>query len=378
MEERSKLHVGLDVHKDSISVAVAEPGRAPGRLIGKVRHDVNKLLKVLAKIGAVEQLHLVYEAGPTGFGLQRALKARGYECEIIAPSQIPRRPGDRVKTDGRDSVQLAECSRAGQLSAIWIPDPGDEAIRDLSRARDDAVNSRVQARHQLKGFLLRHDVRYNGKTAWCGAYYRWLATLNFGAGAAQTAFTEYWQAVKSADDRVDRLTKALQSSISGWRFEPVAGALQALRGVAAITAIGLIAEIGDLGRFAHPRKLMGYLGLVPSEHSSGERTSRGSITKTGNAHARRLLTEAAWNYRFKAPHWQGGPTAPAATVRAGTHNGLEGAVAADSAACGTERTGCASQQGLRRRCTGVGRLRLGHRHAGSTREAHDKLNETTS
>lgn len=300
MEERTKIHVGLDVHKDSVSVAAAEPGRAPGRLIGKVAHDVNKLLKVLAKVGIAEQLHLVYEAGPTGFGLQRALKARGYVCEIIAPSQMPRRPGDRVKTDGRDSIQLAECSRAGQLSAIWIPDPGDEAIRDLSRAREDAVNSRVQARHQLKGFLLRHDVRYTGKTAWCGAYYRWLATLNFGAGAAQTAFTEYWQAVKSADDRVERLTKALQGSITGWRFEPVVGALQALRGVAAITAIGLVAEIGDLGRFAHPRKLMGYLGLVPSEHSSGERTSRGSITKTGNAHARRLLTEAAWNYRFKA------------------------------------------------------------------------------
>lgn len=300
MEERTKFHVGMDVHKDSISVAVAEPGRAPGRLIGKVTHDVDKLLKVLAKIGTAEQLHIVYEAGPTGFGLQRALKAKGHDCEIIAPSHIPRRPGDRVKTDGRDSVQLAECSRAGQLTAVWMPDPEDEAIRDLARAREDAVNSRVQARHQLKGFLLRHDERYKGKTSWCAAYYRWLATLNFGAGAAQTAFTEYWQAVKAADDRVDRLTKALQASITGWRFEPVVGALQALRGVAAITAIGLVAEIGDLGRFVHPRKLMGYLGLVASEHSSGERTSRGSITKTGNAHARRLLTEAAWNYRFKA------------------------------------------------------------------------------
>ena len=300
MQENSKIHVGLDVHKDSISIAAAEPGRMPGRLIGKVTHDVNKLLKVLAKVGNADQLHIVYEAGPTGFGLQRALHSRGYLCEIIAPSQIPRRPGDRVKTDGRDCIQLAECSRAGQLSAVWIPDPEDEAIRDLSRAREDAVNSRVQARHQLKGFLLRHDVRYTGKTSWCGAYYRWLGTLNFGAGAAQTAFTEYWQAVTAADDRVERLTKALEGSITGWRFEPVVGALQALRGVAAITAIGLVAEIGDLGRFAHPRKLMGYLGLTPSEHSSGERTSRGSITKTGNSHARRLLTEAAWNYRFKA------------------------------------------------------------------------------
>ena len=160
MEERTKFHVGLDVHKDSISVAATEPGRAPGRLIGKVTHDLAKLLKVLAKIGTPEQLNIVYEAGPTGFGLQRALVAKGYLCEIIAPSQIPRRPGDRVKTDGRDCLQLAECSRAGQLSAVWIPDAGDEAIRDLSRAREDAVNSRVQARHQIKGFLLRHDVRY--------------------------------------------------------------------------------------------------------------------------------------------------------------------------------------------------------------------------
>jgi transposase len=300
MEEPIKFHVGLDVHKDSISVAVAEPGRAPGRLIGKIPHDVGKLLKVLAKIGLAAQLHIVYEAGPTGFGLQRALTARGYACEIIAPSQIPRRPGDRVKTDGRDSVQLAEFSRAGQLSAVWIPDPDDEAIRDLSRAREDSVHSRLQARQQLKGFLLRHDMRYTGKTSWSLAYHRWLATLNFGAGAAQTAFTEYCLAVKSADERVERLTKALLASIKDWRFEPVVGALQALRGVAAITAIGLVAEIGDLGRFAHPRKLMGYLGLVPSEHSSGERTSRGSITKTGNSHARRLLTEAAWNYRFRA------------------------------------------------------------------------------
>jgi transposase len=300
MEERTKIFVGLDVHKDSISVGAAEPGRGPARLIGKVAHDVSKLLKVLAKIGSAEELHVVYEAGPTGFGLQRALKERGFVCEIIAPSQIPRRPGDRIKTDGRDCTQLAECSRAGQLSAVWIPESGDEAIRDLSRAREDAVNSRVQARHQLKGFLLRHDIRYTGKTSWSQAYYRWLATLKFDAAAAQTAFTEYGLAVESADERVERLTKALQGSITGWRFEPVVNALQALRGVAAITAIGLVAEIGDLARFSHPRKLMGYLGLVPSEHSSGERTSRGSITKTGNAHARRLLTEAAWNYRFKA------------------------------------------------------------------------------
>lgn len=300
MEERTKIHVGLDVHKDSITVAAAEPGRDKARLIGKIAHDAPRLMKVLAKIGAVEELHVVYEAGPTGYGLQRALTKRGYVCEVIAPSKTPRQAGNRVKTDARDSLELAEYSRAGKLSAVWIPDPADEAIRDLARAREDAVNSRRQVRQQLKGFLLRHERRYGGKTSWCGAHDHWLARQSFEASATQTAFTEYWQAVKSADERVDRLTKALLGAIAGWRFESIVDALQALRGVAAITAIGLVAEIGDLNRFEHPRKLMGYLGLVPSEHSSGERTSRGSITKTGNGHARRLLVEAAWNYRFKA------------------------------------------------------------------------------
>lgn len=301
MQETTKIHVGLDVHKDSITVATAEPGRLPGRVIGKVVHDLAKLLKTLAKVGGADQLHVVYEAGPTGYGLQRALQAKGYSCEVIAPSQMPKRPAaSRVKTDGRDSVELAECSRAGQLRAVWIPDPADEAIRDLSRAREDAVNGRTKVRQQLKAFLLRHDKRFGGKTSWSKTHYRWLSEQNCGVGASQVAFTEYLLAVQAADERVQRLSQALQDSISGWRFEAVVAALQALRGIDVISAIGLVAEIGDLSRFEHPRKLMGYLGLVPSEHSSGERLSRGSITKTGNAHARRLLTEAAWNYRFAA------------------------------------------------------------------------------
>ena len=198
MEERIKVHVALDVHKDSISVAAADAGRLPARVVGKLPHDVNKLLKVLAKLGQPSQVHVVYEAGPTGYGLQRALSAHGYQCEVIAPSQTPRRPGDRVKTDRRDCLQLAECSRAGQLRAVWIPEPADEAIRDLARAREDAVHSRTQVRHQLKGFLLRHGVRYAGKTSWTRAFYRWLAMLDFGEPAAQTAFTEYWHAVLAA------------------------------------------------------------------------------------------------------------------------------------------------------------------------------------
>lgn len=299
MEQGIKFFIGLDVHKDSIAIAVADVGREPARLVGRIAHDVGKLRKLLVRYGEAAQVHVVYEAGPTGYGLQRELARLGYYAQVIAPSLIPKRAGDRVKTDRRDCLRLAELCRAGELRAVWIPDPADEAIRDLARAREDAVNARVQARHQLKGFLLRHGVRYPHRTSWSKTFYRWLGTLNFGASGAQTAFTEYWQAVSAADERVARLTTALAGSIEGWRFEPVVKALLALRGIDTISAIGLVAEIGDIGRFAHPRQLMAYLGLVPSEHSSGERVARGSITKTGNAHARRLLTEAAWNYRFK-------------------------------------------------------------------------------
>jgi len=299
MEEGIKFFVGLDVHKDSIAVGVAEAGREPARVLGRIPHDVGKLLKLLARYGEPVAVQVVYEAGPTGYGLQRALAARGYACQVIAPSLIPKRAGDRVKTDRRDCRRLAELARAGELRAVWVPDPADEAIRDLARAREDAVRARTQVRQQLKGFLLRHDVRYGGRTSWSKSYYRWLATLSFERSGAQTAFTEYWQAVTSADERVARLTQALIGSSEGWRFEAVVAALQALRGIDQISAIGLVAEIGDIGRFAHPRQLMAYLGLVPCEYSSGEQVTRGSITKTGNAHARRLFTEAAWNYRFQ-------------------------------------------------------------------------------
>lgn len=300
MDELIKIHVGLDVHKDSITVAQALPGREDARLVGSVAHDIPKLLKVLAKIGPAEQLHVVYEAGPTGFGLQRALRARGYACEVIAPSKTPRKAGSRIKTDTRDAIDLARYSRSGELRAIWIPDPADEAIRDLVRAREDAVQARTQARHQLSAFLLRHSKVYTGKTKWCGVHDRWLAAVSFESSPSQTAFTEYWQAVKSVDARVERLSAALLGVIDGWRLEPVVAALQTMRGIAALTAISLVAEIGDFERFGSARQLMGYLGLVPSEQSSGDKTSRGSITKTGNGHARKLLTESAWNYRFAA------------------------------------------------------------------------------
>lgn len=299
MEERIKFFVGLDVDAQSIAVGVAEAGRAPARARGSIAHDVAKLRKVLADYGDPQQVHVVYEAGPTGYGLQRALTKYGYWCQVIAPSLIPKRAGDRIKTNRRDCLRLAELARAGELRAVWVPDPDDEAIRDVARAREDAVKARTQARQQLKAFLLRHGVRYPQRTSWTKTFYRWLATLHFDSAGAQTAFTEYWQAVSSTEERVTRLTDALVQSIGGWRFEPVVKALQVLRGIDQISAITLVAEIGDLSRFGHPRQLMAYLGLVPSQHSTGDRIVHGPITKAGNTHARRLLTEAAWNYRFR-------------------------------------------------------------------------------
>jgi transposase len=300
MNERIKFFVGLDAHKDSTSIAACEAGRDPSRFVGTIGPDVQTLFKVLAKAGDPTQVSVVYEAGPTGYGMYRELCQRGYRCEIVAPSLIPRRPGDRVKTDRRDCARLAELSRAGELKPIWVPDEAHEAMRNLWRAREDAVGMRLKTRQQLKAFLLRHARRYPGKTSWTKSHERWIADQRFDHQADRIVLAEYQLAVQSAEQRVQRLTTALTEAAQGWRFEPVVAALRALRGIDTVSAIGLVSEIGDIGRFSSARQLMGYLGLVPSEHSSGNSIHRGSITKTGNAHARRLLTEAAWSYRFPA------------------------------------------------------------------------------
>jgi transposase len=298
MDERIKFFVGLDAHKASFSVAACDASREPARFVGTMGPDVNRLLKVLGKAGAPQEVSVVYEAGPTGYGLYRELRRRGYRCEIVAPSLIPRRPGDRIKTDRRDCARLAELSRSGELTPIWVPDEAHEAMRDLCRAREDAVGMRLKVRQQLKAFLLRHGRIYPGKTSWTKSHAYWVAEQRFEHLGERIALSEYQLAVQSAEQRVQRLTDALQEAVQGWRFEPVVAALRALRGIDTVSATGLVAEIGDIGRFATARQLMGYLGLVPSEQSSGNSVRRGSITKTGNAHARRLLTEAAWNYRF--------------------------------------------------------------------------------
>lgn len=300
MDDLITAYVGLDVHKESIAVSVADPGREAARFIGTVGPRLPELLKALRPLGKPQQVLVAYEAGPCGYGLARQLQANDYRCEVIAVAKTPRRPGDRVKTDRRDSLLLARYLRSGELTPVVIPDARDEAIRDLSRAREDAVRARLKARQQLKAMLLRLGVRYEGKTSWTAAHERYLSTVTFAHPAQDIAFAEYRIAVREANDRVHRITAALLEQVESWRFAPVVAALATLRGVDFVTAVTLVSELGDLTRFAHPKNLMSYLGLVPSEYSTGETRAQGSITKTGNGHARRVLIESAWNYRFPA------------------------------------------------------------------------------
>lgn len=300
MSEGITAFVGLDVHKESIAIAVAQPGRAAPRFMGTTGPVRAEVEKALAHLGAPEDLLIVYEAGPCGYGLARQLCARGYRCEVVAPTLIPRKAGDRIKTDRRDALALAHFARAGDLTAVMIPPEPDEAIRDLSRARQDAVRARLKARQQLKAMLLRHGHRYVGKSSWTAAHERFLATIRFAHPAQDIAFVEYRSAVSEAHERVERISIALRAQVAQWRLQPLVAALMTLRGIDLIAAVTLIAELGDLRRFEHPKRLMAFLGLVPSECSTGDSRSLGSITKAGNSHARRVLIEAAWAYRFPA------------------------------------------------------------------------------
>jgi transposase len=290
--------VGLDVHKNTTSVAVADAAGGEPRYLGVIGSDDASIRKLVRKLGAAKSLCIAYEAGPTGYGLHRLLATLGCKVMVVAPSLIPRRAGDRVKTDRRDALQLARLLRAGELSPIEVPGPEQEALRDLSRAREDAVCSRQKARQQLASFLLRHGRRFEGKTTWSRQHRRWLQTQKFEHPAQQLAFEEYCRAVEQGDARIDRLTDALELACEESPARETVAALQSLKGIKLITAMALMAELGDITRFTNPKQLMAYVGLVPSEHSSGNRVRRGGITKTGNGHARRLLTESAWNYRY--------------------------------------------------------------------------------
>ena len=302
MKNSNTAYIGLDVHKSSIDIAIADSGRdGEIRHYGTVGGDLNALEKVVRKLQSRHNdLHFVYEAGPCGYEIYRSLRNKGLDCAVIAPSLTPRRAGVRVKTDRRDALELARLHRSGELVPIFVPRLEDEAVRDLVRCREDAKIAQRKVRQQLKALLLRNGIRYEGKSSWIPAHLRWLSELALPQPAQQIAFQEYLDAVTAASERVSRLEQQIREQVQSWRMKPLVEALQTLRGVQLIVAATVAAELGDLRRFDHPRKLSAYIGLVPSEHTTGTSVRRGGITRTGNVHVRRVLVEAAWAYRLPA------------------------------------------------------------------------------
>lgn len=287
-------YVGLDVHKDTTVVAVAESGRlGEVRIYGTISSDLHALERVLAKLGGEGvRLHVVYEAGPTGYVLYRRLQQLGVDCIVVAPTKTPQVKGLRQKTDRRDAEQLARLHRAGELTGIHVPDAVDESIRDLTRARADAVHDLTRAKQRLKSFLLRQGYRYSGKANWSEAHQRYLRELVLPLPALKAVMEECLLAIDQATQRVARLDDLLAAQVPSWRMYPAVQALMCLRGFQLTAAAVLVAELGDVRRFAHPRHLMAFLGLVPREHTTGTDRRLGSITKAGNAHARWILVEA--------------------------------------------------------------------------------------
>lgn len=297
----STMYVGLDVHKESIEIALASYDGGEARHYGRIAGDLEAVDKVISRLKKTHaKLNFVYEAGPCGYALHRHLTRKGFSCSVVAPSMIPKCSGDRIKTDRRDALMLARLHRAGELTAVFVPRAEDEAVRDLTRSREDAVANHRRSRQQLGALLLRQNIRYTGKSAWTKAHLRWLSEVTMHQPTQQIVFQEYLNATQETDGRVSRIDEQLRIAVEGWRMAPVVSALQSLRGVSLNVAATTVAEIGDMTRFDKPRQLMAFLGLVPSQYSSGPRVRMGHITKTGNGHARRVLVEAAWAHRFPA------------------------------------------------------------------------------
>lgn len=295
-----KLHIGLDVHKDSITIALAEEGRqGEVRLYGTITNDLHALEKVLAKLRKAHPaapLEVCYEAGPCGFGIARRLKQLNVPCLVAAPSLIPKQPGAPFKTDKRDARKLARLLRSGELTAVYVPEPTDEAIRDLCRARTDAVDDQRRSRQRLKSFLLRHGYRYSGRANWSQPHMRYLRELVLPHPAMKAILEEYLQGIDAAHERVGRIEASMLLLMGDWRLKPAVEALTAFRGFQVVAAMITVSELGDIHRFAHPRQLMTYLGLVSTEHSSGPKQHLGAISRCGNGHARWLLVECAQHY----------------------------------------------------------------------------------
>lgn len=295
------LYIGLDVHKDSISISIAQAGRnGEVRAYGKIANAIHAVEKFLTKLrkehGKDLEMHFCYEAGPCGYVLVRRFRQWGIDCIVVAPSKIAKRSGDRVKTDRRDAEKLARLLRAGELEAIYIPEPTDEAMRDLCRARTDAVDDQRRAKQRLKSFLLQHGYHYQGKAIWGPAHMRYLRELVLPHPAMKAILEESLIAIDNAASRVKRCEASMQGLLQTWRLKPAVDALMAFKGFQLVAAMITISELGALPRFDHPRQLMGFLGLVPSEHSTGTGRRQGGITKCGNPHARWLLIESSQHY----------------------------------------------------------------------------------
>jgi transposase len=302
MPQSRTLSIGMDVHKDAIAVAsVGQEHHAEVIYLGALGTRQCAIDQLVRKLQSKSQhLVFVYEAGPCGYWLYRYLTKKGHACWVVAPSLIPKKAGDRGKTNRRDAIQLARLMRSGDLTPVYVPQVADEAIRDLSRAREDALRDRKTAKHRLKAFLLRHDIRSTGQATWGPAHLRWLSEVVCPTPAQHIVFQAYVRAVTAQSERLGRLAQDLQDGVQTWRLRPVIDALQALRGVQFTVAVTIVAELGDLTRCDKPSQLMSYLGLTPSEYSTGDHRHQGTITKTGNAHARRALIEGAWAYRYPA------------------------------------------------------------------------------
>ena len=293
--------VGLDDSKHSIDVAVAPEGRdSEVRSHGTIPNTPEALKKLVRRLGRPRDLHFVYEAGPCGYGTYRELLALGANCMVAAPSKTPRGSGDRIKTDRRDAIMLARLHRAGELHPVWVPGEETEAMRDLTRAREDAKYVQTKARQRLLSFLLRHGRRYPGRSHWTKTHLNWLAEQRFAQPSQQICLDEYVSAIEQASARVQRLEVEIRELVSEWSLGPMVSAMTAHRGVSLVVAATVCAELGDLTRFDRVRELMSFVGLVPSLHATGLSRRAGAITKTGNAHVRRVLVEAAWAYRHPA------------------------------------------------------------------------------
>jgi len=302
MAECSEVFVGIDTAKMRHAIAVADAGRdGEVRYLGEIDSAPATVERVIKKLGRrYEKVHVCYEAGPTGYGLYRQVRELGYECTVVAPSLIPRKPGERVKTNRRDAVSLARLFRAGELTAVWVPDAVHEAVRDLVRAHASAAADVRKKRQQLLSFLLRHGRVYSGTKHWTKAHARWLANQAFEHPAQQIVLQEAINAIEDCAGRLQRLDEQLRAIVPTWAMAPVVAAYQAMRGVSFIVAATFVAEIGDVRRFDTPRQVMAFLGLVPAERSTGDNVRRAGLTLSGNQRARRVLIEGAWSYRYKA------------------------------------------------------------------------------